>query len=307
MEASTKAEIDSLVNNNNVVLFMKGNRRMPQCGFSATVVGILDGMIDDYATVDILANPAVRSGIKEYSDWPTLPQLYIGGEFQGGCDIIREMAGSGELHKALGVDVEVVAAPEMTLTEGAAAALAEAGGKDSGDEGIRFTISAEYRYGLTLGPKMFGDTELELAGFTFYLDSATAKRGAGTVIDYVTSAMGAGFQISNPAEPAKVQQVQPTVIAGWMAAGESMEFIDVRDAGERATACIEGTVLLDATETSRLQALDKATRLVFQCHHGARSQQAAEQFLGLGFTDVVNLAGGIDAWSQQVDSNVPRY
>ena len=130
MEASTKAEIDSLIGDNNVVLFMKGNRRMPQCGFSATVVGILDGLIDDYATVDILANPAIRSGIKEYSDWPTLPQLYIGGEFQGGCDIVREMASNGELHTALGVDVEIVAPPEMTLTDGAAAALIEAGAKE---------------------------------------------------------------------------------------------------------------------------------------------------------------------------------
>jgi monothiol glutaredoxin len=306
MEASTKAEIDSLIGDNNVVLFMKGNRRMPQCGFSATVVGILDGLIDDYATVDILANPAIRSGIKEYSDWPTLPQLYIGGEFQGGCDIVREMASNGELHTALGVDVEIVAPPEMTLTDGAAAALIEAGAKDSG-EGIRFTISPDFRYGLSLGPKMFGDTEMELSGFTFYLDSATAKRGAGTVIDYVTSTMGAGFQISNPAEPAKLQQVPPAAVQAWLAAGEELELIDVRPADERATASIEGTTLLDESETKRIEGLDKGTRLVFHCHHGRRSQQVAERFLGLGFTNVVNLAGGIDAWSAQVDSTVPRY
>jgi len=306
MEASLKAEIDSLVNDNNVVLFMKGNRRMPQCGFSATVVGILDGLVDDYATVDILANPAIRSGIKEYSDWPTLPQLYIGGEFQGGCDIIREMAGSGELHKVLGVDVEVVPAPDMTMTEGASKALAEAGANDS-DEGIRFTISADYRYGLTLGPKMFGDTELELGGFTFYLDGATAKRGAGTVIDYVTGAMGAGFKISNPNEPAKVEQAHPAVVKGWLAAGEAMEFVDVRGPDERLTASIEGTILLDETEGARLEGLAKDTRLVFHCHHGGRSQKTAEHFLGLGFSNLVNLAGGIDAWSLQVDSNVPRY
>ena len=306
METSTKAEIDSLIGDNNVVLFMKGNRRMPQCGFSATVVGILDGLVDDYKTVDILSNPAIRSGIKEYSDWPTLPQLYIGGEFQGGCDIIREMAGSGELHTALGVEVEIVAPPEMTLTDSAAAALVEAGAKDSG-EGIRFTISPDFRYGLTLGPKMFGDTEMEINGFIFYLDSGTAKRGEGTVIDYVTSTMGAGFQIMNPAEPAKIQQVPPAAVQAWMAAGEAMEFIDIRPADERAVSSIDGTTLLDESEAKRLEGLDKGTRLVFHCHHGVRSQQVAERFLGLGFTNVVNLAGGIDAWSEQVDSAVPRY
>ena len=98
MEPTLKAELDALVTSNKVVLFMKGNRRMPRCGFSATVVGILDGLTDHYETVDVLANPAIREGIKEYSDWPTLPQLYIDGEFQGGCDIVREMAASGDLH-----------------------------------------------------------------------------------------------------------------------------------------------------------------------------------------------------------------
>ena len=134
MEASTKTELDNLVNSNKIVLFMKGNRRMPRCGFSSTVVEILDGLVDDYATVDVLANPAIRSGIKEYSDWPTLPQLYIDGEFQGGCDIIREMAGNGDLHEALGVQVQVIEAPAMTITEPAVKALAEAGAADEEQE-----------------------------------------------------------------------------------------------------------------------------------------------------------------------------
>ena len=306
MEASTKTELDNLVNSNKIVLFMKENRRMPRCGFSSTVVEILDGLVDDYATVDVFANPAIRSGIKEYSDWPTLPQLYIDGEFQGGCDIIREMAGNGDLHEALGVQVQVVEAPAMTITEPAVKALAEAGAADA-DEGIRFTISADYRYGLSLGPKMFGDTEMELGGFTFYLDSASAKRGEGTVIDYVAGVMGAGFQISNPNEPAKVQQVPPPVVQSWLAAGESFELIDVRPETEGKIASIEAAVRLDDQLAARLATLDKDTKLVFQCHHGGRSQKAAEQYLGMGFTQVFNLAGGIDAWSQQVDKSVPRY
>lgn len=90
-------KIDSQVANNRVILFMKGTREMPQCGFSAKVVQILNSYGVDYETVDVLADPEVRQGIKEYSKWPTLPQLFIGGKFIGGCDICVEMYESGEL------------------------------------------------------------------------------------------------------------------------------------------------------------------------------------------------------------------
>ena len=98
----TRSRIASLIDSNRVVLFMKGDRRMPQCGFSATVVQILDSLVDDYATFDVLADAEVRQGLKEYSAWPTIPQLYVNGEFLGGCDIVREMYGSEELKKLLG-------------------------------------------------------------------------------------------------------------------------------------------------------------------------------------------------------------
>ncbi len=94
-------KIDSQVANNRVVLFMKGTREMPQCGFSAKVVQILNSYGVDYETVDVLADPEIRQGIKEYSKWPTLPQLFIGGKFIGGCDICVEMYESGELEPIL--------------------------------------------------------------------------------------------------------------------------------------------------------------------------------------------------------------
>ena len=84
-----------------MLLFMKGNRQRPQCGFSAQVVQILDTLLPEYRTVDVLADPEIRDGIKEYSSWPTIPQLYVAGEFQGGCDIITEMYQSGELQQKL--------------------------------------------------------------------------------------------------------------------------------------------------------------------------------------------------------------
>jgi monothiol glutaredoxin len=89
--------IKALVEGNDVVLFMKGVPARPQCGFSSVVVQILDHLGVDYADVNVLADPEIREGVKVFSDWPTIPQLYVKGEFVGGCDIIREMFETGEL------------------------------------------------------------------------------------------------------------------------------------------------------------------------------------------------------------------
>ena len=92
-----QSTIDNLVKTNDVVLFMKGDADQPKCGFSATVVRILDVVGVPFKDIDVLANMDVREGVKEYSNWPTVPQLYIKGEFIGGCDIVREMYEAGEL------------------------------------------------------------------------------------------------------------------------------------------------------------------------------------------------------------------
>ena len=89
--------IDKAVKADDIVLFMKGNPNFPQCGFSATVVDILTHIGVPFKTYDVLSDPDLREGIKEFSDWPTIPQLYVKGEFVGGCDIIREMFTAGEL------------------------------------------------------------------------------------------------------------------------------------------------------------------------------------------------------------------
>ncbi|MDP4993209.1 MAG: Grx4 family monothiol glutaredoxin [Pelagibaca sp.] len=92
-----KQKIEETVKANDVVLYMKGTKSMPQCGFSSKVAGVLNYMGVDYADVNVLSDENIRQGIKEYSDWPTIPQLYVKGEFVGGCDIITEMTLSGEL------------------------------------------------------------------------------------------------------------------------------------------------------------------------------------------------------------------
>ena len=92
-----RERIDQLVKNNDIVLFMKGTALFPQCGFSSRAVAILDHLGVAFETVDVLQDPEIRQGIKAYSDWPTIPQLYVKGEFVGGADIIREMFQAGEL------------------------------------------------------------------------------------------------------------------------------------------------------------------------------------------------------------------
>ena len=95
------AEIKKTVEENKVVLYMKGSKDFPQCGFSATVVQILRNLNVNFVDINVLTNPEIREGIKEFSDWPTIPQLYVDGEFIGGCDIIKEMFQAQELQELL--------------------------------------------------------------------------------------------------------------------------------------------------------------------------------------------------------------
>ena len=95
--SDTKTIIDETIKSHDVVLYMKGTKSMPQCGFSSRVAGVLNYMEVDYQDINVLADENIRQGIKDYSDWPTIPQLYVKGEFVGGCDIITEMTLSGEL------------------------------------------------------------------------------------------------------------------------------------------------------------------------------------------------------------------
>lgn len=102
MSEDTNARIDQLVKGNDVVLFMKGSPLFPQCGFSSRAIAILNHLGVEFETVDVLQDQAIRQGIKSYSDWPTIPQLYVHGEFVGGSDIMMEMYESGELAQLFG-------------------------------------------------------------------------------------------------------------------------------------------------------------------------------------------------------------
>jgi len=104
MDDTMREEIKSTIDGNRVVLFMKGSKSFPQCGFSARVVQILKEVGTEFKDVNVLANPDLRDGLKEYSNWPTFPQLYVAGELVGGCDIVVSLFETGELAKLINPD-----------------------------------------------------------------------------------------------------------------------------------------------------------------------------------------------------------
>lgn len=312
MDDSTRQEIEGVISTHPVVLFMKGTPRAPRCGFSATVTGILDELVGEYKTVDVLADGKIRDGIKEFSDWPTIPQLYVKGEFVGGCDIVREMYESGELHETLGVRTEPVAPPRVSVSASAAAALSEALAEAASQEPgsvhyVRVEIGEDYQHALSLGEKQARDLEVPIGELTLLFDRGSARRAEGLAIDYVQGPEGPAFKLDNPNEPPRVKSIDVKTLKEQMDADHSLELFDVRSQKERDQAKIAGSKLLDREAQQYVLGLDKSTSLYFHCHHGQRSQQAAAFFLSRGFQNVYNVSGGIDAWSLEVDPSVPRY
>lgn len=300
-----RSELQRLIDGHDVVLFMKGSRRAPSCGFSARVVAVLDEHVPTYHTVDVLADAALRDGIKEFSSWPTIPQLYVKGKFVGGADIVAEMQSTGELAAVLGVRNEPPTVPTVTLSPAAVeafrGALADADG-----EVLHLSVSAGFEYELFVGPPERGDLVTSSGGITLHVDPASARRADGLRIDF-RAGEGGGFAMENPNEPPRVRPLSATELAQWMAQKKDFVLVDVRTRAERDRARIEGSILLDDEGEARLAALPKDTTLVFQCHHGIRSRAAAEQALLRGFTRLFNLTGGIEAWSRDVDPKVPLY
>lgn len=305
LDEQLRTQLSDLIEKNRVVLFMKGTRNFPQCGFSATVTQILDGLIDEYHTVNVLKEPAIRDGIKEFSNWPTIPQLYVEGKFVGGCDIVRELFQSGELQGLLGVqaDTTPVATPKITVTPAAREAIERMRDGEAG--ALRLEVSAQFEHGLSLDDKQGGDLEVDAGGITVLIDAASAKRADGVSIDFATQ--DGGFRIDNPNEPVRVKQLAPAELKRMLDAGEGVRVLDVRSDEERALASIAASHMLDEAALREIDALPRDTPLVLYCHSGQRSQAAAERFLQHGFTRVYNLAGGIDRWSRDVDPSVPRY
>jgi monothiol glutaredoxin len=230
----------------------------------------------------------------------------VRGEFVGGCDIIREMQSSGELRTLLGA--KEVPAPSITISDAAASALKEALAAEGGPgDFIHLAVDPSFQHNLDLGPRRQGAIEVTSNGITLMIEPMSARLANGVSIDFVEEGLNKGFKIDNPNRPREVVQISPAELKAKLDAGEIKELIDVRTPQERQTAHIEGSKLLDDATMEYLSELDPSTPIAFHCHHGTRSMAAAEHFRERGFRSLYNMRGGIDAWSTDVDSAIPRY
>ena len=307
LEEQTRQRIEQIIGSNKVVLFMKGTRGQPQCGFSAATVGILDTLVADYTTVNVLEDPEVREGIKAFSSWPTIPQLYVDGEFFGGCDITKQMFNSGELHEVLGAPAPDRTPPEIHITDAAAEVISNALDANP-DVAVHLSIDARWQHGFHLGAAEGHEVKASANGITLLMDVATAQKARGLTLDAEDTLQGKAFRIENPNAPAAVEQMDVAELKRRLDEGETLHLVDVRPADERARAAIPGAMALEGNDgMAAVSGLSKDVPVIFYCHTGQRSQAAAEHFRLQGFHKVYNLAGGVDAWSQHVDPSVPRY
>lgn len=304
MPTEVRQRITDIVSKHRVVLFMKGVPAAPQCGFSASVSGILDGLLGEYHAVDVLRDPELREGIKEFSSWPTIPQLYVDGEFVGGADIVASLYESGELVEKLG-SLSQAPSPRVTLSDAARDEFLAA--LEDPKERVRLDVTASFEHDLAVGIPDPRDILLEANGVRMSMPRAAARRADGIRIDVVTTPEGPAFKIDNPNEPPRVKRISATELATRLSRGDELVLIDVRTEQERRIASIAGARPLDAELMRELEQGSKQRTLVVQCHHGVRSQRAAEELVQAGFRDVYNLVGGIEAWSRDVDPEVPRY
>lgn len=306
LDPALRTRIETLLQSNRVVLFMKGAPNAPQCGFSAKASGALNALLPQgYTHVDVLADPEIREGIKQYGEWPTIPQLYIDGQLVGGSDIIEQMAGSGELHGVLGLPAPDRSPPKLSISPAAAQMLRDAVANAGDGYAVQLEVDARHNVRLQLAPIDNNAVAVETDGVRVQTDWANARRADGVSIDWADDERGRGLVITNPNAPPTVRAITPADAQARVRDG-ALRLVDVRPADERALAAVN--VAYDSFDAGveALEGLPKDTPLAFLCHHGGRSAQAAEHFRQRGFREVYNVEGGIEAWAD-VDAAIPRY
>lgn len=304
LQPETRQQIESMLAEHPVVLFMKGNPQAPMCGFSAAASGALNDLVPGYFSVDVLSDQTIRDGIKAFGDWPTIPQLYVKGELVGGADIIKQMYASGELHKMLGVAEPDRTAPEITITDAAAEKI-RTHLPDDGEGVLHLAVDGSSQAGFSLAPATAYDIVSTANGIEVHFDPGSAQRARGVVIDWVKTMQGEGLSLSFPGS-GTVKQMTVEELKQRIDSG-GITLIDVRPPEDRAKAVLPmATALKDVGEAS-LAKLPKDTPIAFICHHGNSSQTVAQQFAAHGFSEVYNVKDGIEAWSERIDPTVPRY
>lgn len=305
LDPATRERIQSLLSAHRVVLFMKGNRQQPMCGFSAAATNTLNELLPDYHTVNVLEDQEIREGIKLFGEWPTIPQLYVEGELVGGSDIIRQMYTSGELHTLFGAAPPDRTAPEITITDKAAEAIRQ-GTADAQGVVIHLEIGPDHSAGFQLAPAGDHDIIATSNGLEIHFDPASAQRAKGIVIDWVSTVQGEGLSLKFPGAQ-EVRSLSVQELQHRLAAGD-ITLIDVRPAFGRAQAApLAQARVLEEEGYEALAALPKDTAIAFICHHGMSSRGVADRFAAHGFSNIYNVEGGMNAWASQVDPSVPRY
>ncbi|HEX7338329.1 MAG TPA: Grx4 family monothiol glutaredoxin [Rhodanobacteraceae bacterium] len=305
IEPAVRDRIDAILKEHRVVLFMKGTRKQPMCGFSLAASRALNDVLDDYHTVDVLSDPEIREGIKDYGNWPTIPQLYVDGELVGGADIVKQMYSSGELHDLFGLPQPDRTPPAITVTDKAADAI-RAGLADAGDMVLFLEVGPDHSAGFSVAEPGDNDIVAVANGLEVHLDPGSARRAEGITIDWIETLEGAGLSLRFPGAT-EVKSMSVSELKDHLDAGD-ITLVDVRPTASRAKAApLAQARVLEEEGYEKLNALPKNTALVFICHLGVSSRGVAEQFAAHGFENVYSVDGGMDAWAQQIDTSVPRY
>jgi len=294
LDSATRERIETVLKDHRVVLFMKGDRRQPQCGFSAAATNMLNELLSDYHTINVLEDPEIREGIKAYGEWPTIPQLYVEGELVGGADIIRQLYTSGELHELFGAAKPDRTPPEITITDAAAEAIRQ-GTANAQGVALHLEIGPDHSAGFQLAPAGEHDIVAHANGLEVHFDPASAQRAKGIVIDWVSTVQGEGLSLKFPGAQ-EIKSLTVHELKTRLAAGD-ITLIDVRPAATRAQlAPLPQARILEDEGYETLAALPKDSALAFICQHGISSQSMAERFAAHGFSNVYNVAGGMEAW-----------
>ncbi len=303
-----KEKIINYINREKIALFIKGTPQEPQCGFSAKIIEILDFFVSDYVSINVLEDEQVRNGIKEYSNWPTIPQLYVDQKFIGGSDVVSQMYDNGELLELFNIKkISKNFIFNIKITNDAKNKFINFLQNNNKISYFRLTINAKFEHKLSISILKQNDVISKNNDISLILDPVSATRVNNIIIDYKQIGFKEGFKIINPNKPPKIKQINALELKRKIDNKDKLMVFDVRTKEEWDIVHIKNTYFFRDFSSEQKNKLNKHKMIVFLCHHGMRSQRIAESFRMNGFTNVYNLIGGIDEWSRNIDTTLVRY
>ncbi len=302
-----KNQIKDYINREKVALFMKGTQSNPKCSFSANIVQILNNFITEYLSIDVLENNKIRQGIKIYSNWPTIPQLYIDQKFIGGNDIVSQMYKNGELSKYFDLKINNNLIPKIQISNLAQQALKEASATYDNPKYLRLRINAKFEHSLSFQNKNEEDIIIKSNNINLIIDPISKSRSNGIKIDYKKLKSTEGFKIENPNSPPEIKKINVFELKKKFDNNESIIVFDVRTKEEWDITHLNNTLFFNDYPKNKLKQIDKSHPIAFLCHHGQRSKRIAETFRTKGFTNIFNVIGGISEWSSKINNKIDKY